>query len=105
MATEELDFDPVQPGAAEGDLLAPAAGTYVVVTQILLANTTGADATVTIGKNGVAAANQIVPAITIPANTTETLDTALRVSNPDKLRALQPAAAITVTLSGYVVTV
>lgn len=105
MATAEIDFTPVQPGTSEGTLYTPSAG-YGVITQIIMSNTTALPATVTIGKGGVAAANQIVPGITIPANTVETLDLAgFRVANGVNIRALQgTGSAITVAICGYEVT-
>lgn len=103
MAVSEIEFDPVVPGTSEGTLYTPSAG-YGVITQLIMANNTGSAATVTIGKNDLT--KPLVPAISIPANTVETLDLAgLRVPNGETLRALQgTASAISVYLCGYEVT-
>lgn len=80
----------------------PAPYATAMVKEIILANTTGTAATVTLGINGVAAANQFVPTLSVAANDTKIigpLDTML--SAGDTLQALQgTSGAITVTVSG-----
>ena len=73
-----------------------------VVKEIILCNTTGLAATITLGINGVAAANQFIGTLTIAANdfkVISSLDTML--SAADTIQGLQGTAnAITVTISG-----
>lgn len=63
-----------QPGTVTGVLATVPADHKWTSVQVLLANTTGSAATITLGKNGSAAVNQFVPSVSIPANTVETLD-------------------------------
>lgn len=107
MTTTEIDFAPVQPGTSQGTLYTPpGSGDYAIITQIIMANTGVLSATLTIGKSGVAVADQIVPTVSIPAKTVETLDLAgLRITDGDTLEALQgTSGAITVTICGYEIT-
>jgi hypothetical protein len=73
-----------------------------IIKEILLANTTASPATVTLGINGTAAANQFIPTVTVAANDTKLIsgmDTML--SGTDTLNGLQgTSGAITVTISG-----
>lgn len=88
-----------QPGIGSAVLATVPALKRWMSVQVILANTTALPATVTLGKNGSAAANQFVPAVSIPGNTTETLDlgTGLVLSAGDTIQGLQgTAAAITV---------
>lgn len=80
-----------QPGTVTGVLATVPADHRWMSLQILLANTTILAATVTLGKNGSAAANQFVPTVSIPANTVETLDlgTALVLEAGDTIDGLQ----------------
>lgn len=66
-----------QPGTTTAVLATVPASKRWTSVQAVVANTSGSAATVTVGKNGSAAANQFLPAVSIPANTTETLDLGL----------------------------
>jgi hypothetical protein len=78
------------------------ANTTTILKSIVMTNTTGTAATVTIGINGTAAANQIVPAVSVGANDTKIVDGVNIILNTgDTLQALQgTASAITLTISG-----
>lgn len=73
-----------------------------IVKSILICNTTASAATITVGINGVAAANQIIGTLSIPAN--DTLPMSMEdvfLSASDTIQALQgTAGAITLTISG-----
>lgn len=93
-------YGPAQPGTGSGLLVDVPANKRWIVNQIRLANTTGNDATVTIGIGGTAAANQIIPAVTIPGFTVETLEMAEAMVAGEELHGLQGSSgAITVTVS------
>lgn len=80
----------------------PAPYATAEVKSITLANTTASAATITIGINGTAAANLVVPTITVNPNDVKILDGLNWALNAnDTLQALQGTAnAITVTVSG-----
>jgi hypothetical protein len=80
----------------------PAPYATAEVKSITLANTTANAATITIGINGTAAANQVIPAISINGNDVKVLDGLNWALNAnDTLQALQgTSGAITVTISG-----
>ena len=103
-------YGPAQPGTSgavlytaptyDSNVTTPSA--TAVIKEILLCNTTGLTATVTLGINGVAAANQIIPTVSVAANDTKVisgLDTML--TQGDTINGMQGTAnAITVTISG-----
>lgn len=101
--TETRLYGPAQPDDAAPETLYTVPGaTDTIVKQIVMANTTGSAATVAIGINGVAAADQIVPDVLIAANSVETLDCAIPLAAGETLEAQQgTASAVTVTVSGY----
>lgn len=92
-----------QPGTTD-TLLYTAPATATIVRGIHAANTTAAAATLTLGVNAgaaLAAANQFIPALTIPPNSTYDWSGFLVVSAAGTIRALQgTAAAVTVVISG-----
>lgn len=97
-------YGPDQPGTSTGVLYTVPASRRVVLKQVVLANTSAGAATVTLGIGGTAAADQIVPAVSIPANTVETLDCSQVLEAAETIDGLQgTGAAITVTISAYVV--
>lgn len=101
--TESRIYGPAQPGTSTGVLATVAASRRVMLKQILLANTTGTAATVTLGIGGTDAADQIVPAAEIPANTVESLDVSQVLEATETIDGLQgTSGAITVTISAYV---
>lgn len=81
----------------------PSPGSTAIVKGIWVANTTGTAATITIGINGTAAANQIVPGVTVNPNDVKILEgiNGIQLNASDTLQALQgTASAITVTIAG-----
>jgi hypothetical protein len=94
-----------QPGTSDAALVSAITGNRIVK-QIIMANTTSSAADLTINMvpnpgTTSSAANQIVPDVTIPANTVITLDLTLVMNVSDAIRGLQgTASAITVTISG-----
>lgn len=98
--TPKRIYGPAQPGTSTAVLVTVPASRRWIVNQIRLANTTGSTATVTLGIGGTTAANQIVPAVSIPANTVETLEMAEPMVAGETLDGLQgTASAITVVVS------
>jgi hypothetical protein len=91
-----------QPGTSATTLYTVPANTTTILKSIVMTNTTGTAATVTIGINGTAAANQIVPAVSVGANDTKIVDGVNIILNTgDTLQALQgTASAITLVISG-----
>jgi hypothetical protein len=92
-----------QPGT--GTTLLYTATGVVIVKQIILANTDTAAKTVTIATGvagaALAAANTIVPTVSVPPNTVITLDLTLVLANTDVIRGLQETAtSITVSIYG-----
>lgn len=73
-----------------------------IIKEIWLVNTTSAEATITIGINGVGAVNQIVPAQTIAPNTVVPLSQINKLLNAgDTIQALQGTlSAITIHIDG-----
>jgi hypothetical protein len=102
-----------QPGTGATTLcVAPAVSVNVtglsattIVKEVMLCNTTALPATVTMGINGVAAADQIIGTLTIAANDTKIISFMnTMLSAGDTLQALQgTGSAITVTVSGVVI--
>lgn len=80
----------------------PAGFATAHIKEIWLVNTTGSAATVTIGVNGVAAANQLVPTQAIPANTSIPVSGLNKMLKPtDTIQALQGTLnAITIHIDG-----
>lgn len=81
------------------------AATTTIVKQVVIANTSAGAATVSIrlvpngGSAGVT--NSIAEAVSIPANSTQTLDLAQVMATGDVIQALQgTSGAITLTISG-----
>ena len=96
-----------QPGTTDGTLytVSATAGSFVIVKEILINNVTGADATISLARNGTAAtAGNCIYAytLTIPANTLVPLGTFSTVLNAsDTLHGLQGiSGALVVTISG-----
>lgn len=95
-----------QPGTSVGTIYTAPANTsnqlspYAtsIIKTITITNTTSSVANVTVGINGVAAANQIVPNVSIPANDTVMMNfDHLYLSASDTVQALQGSTgAITV---------
>jgi hypothetical protein len=88
-----------QPGTVTAVLATVPANKRWFSLQVILSNTSGSAATVTIGKNGSAAAEQFIPAVSIPANTVETLDlgSGLVLQAADSIEGFQgTSGAITV---------
>lgn len=82
-------------------LFTVAASKRVTLKQIIVANTTATVATVTVGQSGTAAANQFIPAVSIPGNTVVTFDLTLVLEATETIDGLQgTASAITLTISG-----
>lgn len=96
-----------QPGTVTGVLVTVGAGEKWFSLQVIVCNTTGSAATITLGKNGTTAAEQFIAAASIPANTTETLDlgTGLVLDAGDTIDGLQgTGSAITVHIGATVET-
>lgn len=96
-----------QPGTVTGVLATVPAATKWFSLQIVVCNTTGSAATVTLGKNGITDAECFIKAASIPANTTETLDlgTGVVLDATDTIDGLQgTSAAITVHIGATVET-
>lgn len=103
--TETRIYGPAQPGTSTAVIYTVPAVTTAILKQIILANTTGSAATVTIGINGSDAEDRIIPSISVAANSVYTLDIALPLPTADTLDAFQgTSAAITVTISAYLIT-
>ncbi len=96
-------YGPAQPGTTNATLYT--ASGNVVVKEILLSNTSASAATVTLAINAAAttAANQIVPALSVPANSIIILAVSIPLVNTDTIQGLQgTSAAVTVTISAEV---
>lgn len=103
--TEERLYGPAQPGTVTGVLYTSPALTTTIVKQIIVANTTGTAATITLGINGSAAANAVLFEVDIEPNETYVLDMSLPLAAGDTIDGLQgTGSALTVTVSGYTVT-
>lgn len=93
-----------QPGTSDTLLYTAPAGGPTIVRNIHIANTTGTDRTVTLGFNSgltLAAANEFLAGVTIPANDAYDWSGFLVISASGTVRALQEnATACTFTLSG-----
>jgi hypothetical protein len=92
-----------QPGTSDTLLYtAPAGG--AIVKEIAVTNTTGSAATITLGlKSGgtLAAANHLLTAVSIPANTEVTYPLSQVLGNAETIRALQgTSTALTIHASG-----
>jgi len=104
----EKNFYHGQPGTSDGTLnlagnaTVPANHKYTIST-ILIANTSGSNATVTLARGGTTAtaANQIVPTVTIPANTVEIIRGPFVFEAGDSLHGVQgTSGAITLDING-----
>lgn len=96
-----------QPPAIAGVLATVPAATKWFSLQVIVCNTTGADATITLGKNGTADADLFVSAAAIAANQTQTIDlgTGLVLQAADTIEGLQgTAGAITLHIGATVQT-
>lgn len=98
-----------QPGTSAGTLYTVPAATSTVVKQIVIANTTATAATVSIrlvpsgGSPGVG--NSVAEAVSVAANTSQTLDLTQTLPTGAFISALQgTASAITLTISGVEIT-
>lgn len=80
----------------------PSPGATAIIKEIVIANTTGNVATVTLGINGASAANQIVPTLSVGANDSKVLSGLNTMLNSgDTLQGLQgTSGSITLTISG-----
>lgn len=94
-------FGPAQPGTSESTLYTATGA--VVLKEIILANPTANEASITIGINGTTADKLLVPGMSIRAKTIVVLALSTPLAATDTLKALQgTASAITVTISGEV---
>lgn len=95
-----------QPGTTDTLLYTVPASTNVRIQAIVICNTTGTAATLTLNVGGAAAAtNRILSAFSVQPNDTVTVDTVVHMDAADTIRALQGTnAALTVTISGEVYT-
>lgn len=94
-----------QPGTSEGTLYTVPASTDVKVAQIVLCNTTGSPATVslsTVASGGTASnTNRLLAGVSVDANAVVVIDLNVYMTAGDFLSGLQgTASAITVTISG-----
>lgn len=93
-------YGPAQPGTSTGVLATVPTSKRWVIKQIVMANTTNTAATITLGLNGTAAADQVVPEITVQPNTVETLDCSIVLETTETIDGLQgTSAAVTVTIN------
>lgn len=98
-------YGPAQPGTVTGVLATPAGTDRWILKQLIIANTTGASATITLGIGGTAAADQFCPTVLVSPNTVVTIDLSLVVNNGEEIHGLQgTSGAITLTLSGVIET-
>lgn len=93
-----------QPGTTSSTLYTVPASTNVKIVSIVMANTTSSSAIVTINVvpsgNSAAAANQVIPAMSVSGNSVSTLDSPIFMAAGDFIAGLQgTASAITVTIS------
>lgn len=100
----EKRFYQGQPGTSDTLLATVTTSTTWIVKQIVCANTDSASQTITIGLNSgatLAAANHILSAVSIAANTTYILDLSQVLNSTETIRGLQGSASkITVIISG-----
>lgn len=94
-----------QPGTSESTLYTVPASTDVKLQSIVLCNTTGAAATVSLSvvtSAGTAGAtNRVLAAFSVTANDTIVIDSAVDMATGDFLSGLQgTSGAVTVTVSG-----
>lgn len=94
-----------QPSTSLGTLYTVPANTKTIVKQIILSNTTGTDATVTLHfvPNGQTAGNEnkIFSTLTVTANNTGIFDLSAVLEAGDTIQAVQGTAnAITIHISG-----
>ncbi|MGC4378243.1 hypothetical protein WD019_15145 [Fictibacillus sp. Mic-4] len=94
-----------QPGTAASTLYTVPANTKSIVKNVVLTNTTGADATITlhfVPSGGTAgAANKVISSYTVSANDTVVIDLSAVLEAGDTIQGLQgTASAVTVYLSG-----
>jgi hypothetical protein len=106
MPYTETRFYKGQPATTDAALYTVPGGQKIIVKQVVIANTTATAATITLGVGtSSTAANQFVPAVSIPANTVETLEMALVLTAAETLNGLQgTSSAITVMISGLLIT-
>lgn len=94
-----------QPATSEATLYTVPAATTVIVKQVVAANTSAAAATISLSlvpSGGAAgAANRLLGAVSIPANSSISLDLSQVMTAGDFLSGSQgTAAAVTLTISG-----
>lgn len=97
---------PTQPGTTDGTLYTVPGATSVIVKEIVLTNTTGTAATVSLALNGTAAtaANCLLSGYSVPANSTVVFALSTVLNAGDTIHALQgTASACTVTVSGVTI--
>lgn len=92
-----------QPGTTDTLLATVPGAKSWIVKQIAVANTTGTAATITLGLNSgatLAAANHLLTAVSIPANSTTILDLTQVLDTGQTIRALQgTGSALTVKVA------
>jgi len=94
-----------QPGTSSATAYTVPASTDVKIAAFVLCNTTALAATVTVSVvasgGSASTANQVVSAVSVPANTTVVVDSPIYMTTSDFIAAFQgTAAAITVFISG-----
>lgn len=94
-----------QPGTAAATVYTVPASTDAKITSIVLANTTGTTATVTLSVvpsgQSAGAANRVLAALAVAPNDTVTVDSPVHMTTGDFLSVLQGTAnAVTVTVNG-----
>jgi len=93
-----------QPTTSDAELTTSPTTGNRLIKQILLANTAATSASVTINLvpdpgTTASAANQIVPAVSVPGNSILTLDVTLVMTGSDKLRGLATGSGTSITVS------
>lgn len=97
-----------QPTTSSTTLYTAPASTSVIIKQLVLVNTTNMAASVTLNHvasaGSASAANQLIPALSIPANSIWTLDTSIVMNTGDFIAGLQgTSAACTVHIHGVTI--
>jgi hypothetical protein len=97
-----------QPNTSDQLLYTVPASTTAIVAEIIVANTTGTAATITIGLDSagtLAAANHVLSAVSVAANTTVTYPMRQVLTTGKTIRSLQgTSTALTVHIAGILIT-
>lgn len=94
-------YGPAQPGTVTGVLATVTTDKRWTAKQVVLANTSASAATVTLGIGGTAAAQRIVPGLSIAGNAVVVIDMTLVLTSGEAIHGIQgTASAITVQISG-----